>query len=1001
MKKLVLLAIIGVICYLGVAQERPEWDNSRVNQVNREAISAHFIPMSGDQQSRMVSLNGTWQFNFSKNPVSRPVDFYRTDFKAKGWKTIEVPGSWELQGFDAPIYTDVRYPYAITPGAVQRDYNPVGSYIREFEVPGDWNGMELFLKFSGVESAFYCWVNGQKVGYSEDSRLPATFNITEFVKRGKNRLAVEVYRFSDGSFLENQDYWRYSGIERDVWLVARPAVRMEDFEINAGLTNDFKDGVFKLRITPRKGGSPRFDVRIMDGSQEMLSLQNVDSITKTFAGIKPWSAETPNLYTLIINTIGADSRITESIKHDFGFRNVEIRNGELQVNGRTILIKGVNRHEHDPIRGRSISEQSMIEDIRLMKQLNINAVRCSHYPNYEQWYALCDRYGLYVIDEANIESHGMSLWEGHEDDLTKDPAWADAFQERMERMVERDKNFTSIIGWSLGNEAGYGPHFESIYNWTKRRDSSRTVQYEGGGRAGVSDIFCPMYARIWTLREWANQRRERPLIICEYAHAMGNSVGNFGDYWDLIYKHDQLQGGFIWDWVDQTFAKKDSMGRDIWAFGGDMGFVGIPNDTNFCANGLVDAFRKPNPHAWEVKKVYQNINFEALPFSSKVKITNRFDFASLDGYQITWNIKGHGQILKSGTIELASLGAGESAILDIPCGNLPFGVEWFLNFEARTRAASELIPQDYVVAYEQFPLSQFIEPRFDPLPGAKIEGTKVTGDGFDIEFSAVSGEITSLKYDGRQMLIDGLAPNFWRPLTDNDVANTTVKVCRPWKDPRIELRDFSLTSHQGVARAMSSYDLPDMESTLTVNYTINAQGKILVDYSLKVGNKELPRIPRLGMRMILKPEFEQMTWLGRGPFENYQDRKSAATIDLYAGTVWEQFHPYVRAQETANKCDVRWSSFTDSDGKGIMIHGLEPLSLSAWNFPQSDIDYRPSFQTPHHGGSIVKKPMVWVNIDKAQMGVGGDNTWGAETHPEYTITARDQSYSFIISPVKK
>ncbi len=986
-----LIALFALVCVSANAQQRAEWNDAQVNGINRERMSAHFVPLnSKNNQEMRHSLNGVWDFKFSKSPAERPIDFYKNNYSVKGWSKITVPGSWELQGFDAPIYTDVKYPFPITPDSVPTDYNPVGSYIRNFTVPLEFKGKEVYLKFSSVESAFYVWVNGEMVGYSEDSRLPATFNVTKYLKKGINRLAVEVYRYSDGSFLECQDYWRYSGIERDVWLVARPkSGKVEDFEIGANAR-----GEFSLSVTPSSSDAT-FDVEVADDNKTLystaLNSSNNFECSKIFENVKQWNAETPNLYTLTISTKD------EKIVQQFGFRTVEIRNGILLVNGQAILIKGVNRHEHDGITGRTLTLESMELDAQLMKENNINAVRASHYPNYEEWYEICNRVGLYVIDEANIESHGMSLNKDRNyRTLANDENWELSFMERMERMVERDKNFTCIIGWSMGNESGYGKHFETLYKWTKERDPSRTVQYEGSGRDGVGDIFAPMYARMWRLLEHASERRTMPLILCEYAHAMGNSLGNFDDYWQLIYDNEQLQGGFIWDWVDQTFDKFDKNGRKIAAFGGDLGFVGVENDTNFCANGLVAADRTLHPHIHQVKKTYQNIRFETVPLESqKLLITNLFDFVTLDDIEFEWQIMQNSKKIASNTFKIKGLEPKSSREIEIALNTINFTqeAEYFLNVYAKQ--------DNRVIAYEQFALPQSHRNIvLDTKTGSKlaIDGRSIVGEGFSANFSG-NGYLVSLKYGGVEMLSGEMRPNFTRPLTDNDVANSMAQISPIWKNVQLRLTGFWFKPNGNTATATAKYSILDLNCELTLNYTFNAKGEIQVDYNLDTKGETLPVIPRVGMAMRLKKEYDTMNWFGRGPFENYIDRKSAAIVGQYSSKVWDMYHPYPRAQESGNVCDVRTMSLVNGNGNGIEIVGIEPLSMSAWMFEQSELDYRPSSIEPHHGGSIVAGDLVWVNIDKVQMGVGGDTTWGAETHTRYTTAAFDQQYSFIIKPL--
>lgn len=1018
--------------------ESVPWQDPQVNEINREPMHAHFIPFISEkaalaqqalpdlqrfevnpQTERRISLDGTWKFLFSRNNDACPSDFHHTDYNTSQWKDIEVPGSWELQGFDSPIYTDVSYPFPCNPPYVPSDYNPVGAYVREFTVPETWNGMDIFIDFEGVESAYYCWINGKLAGYSEDSRLPAHFNITRLLKKGKNRLAVKVFRFSDGSYMEDQDYWKYSGIERDVYLYARPQSRVKDFKLTAGMTNGYRDGEFNVDITlhnPRQGQHVEFKVLDTQGKTVYMQEKKIRNATDTlftgshlFKNAPAWTAETPDLYTLVVNTFDKQGKTMESFAHPFGFRTVEMKNGQQLINGVPVLFKGVNRHEHDPYKGRSIDVASMVTDIRLMKQFNINAVRNCHYPNHYQWYALCDKYGLYLVGEANIESHGMM---DHKDGtLANYPEWESAFMQRMSRMVMRDRNCTAIVTWSLGNESGYGKHFETIYNWTKNTDPTRPVQNEGGGYEGKSDIYCPMYPRIWSLRRHINQRDARPMIMCEYAHAMGNSVGNLQDYWDLIYKYDQLQGGFIWDWVDQTFAKEDGRGNKIWAYGGDMGYVGIPNDSNFCANGLVAADRSLHPHIYEVKKVYQYIHFSPVAFiTNRITVTNRHDFINLSGYLLRWSVEADGKSIQQGTMDFPPVPARQSQEISLPLQPISASKkEYFLKLEAITRQATPMIPAGHVAAMEQWklPVEQII-PDMESVNGTLTtertpESISLSGNSFRVCFSARNGEMTTLEYNGKNLIKAGLQANFWRGLTDNDVANGTPERCRIWQDAgkNTRLKDLKLTEATDKRQAIvtATYRMEEQDANLDICYIIRPEGAIKVTMKFIPGNKKLPEMPRLGMRLILPAEYETMTWLGRGPHENYADRKSSAAIGLYTAGVWEQYHPYVRAQETANKCDVRWVALRNSDGEGLLVTGEEPMSVSAWNFPQEDIEYRPFNVERRHGGSVEKKDLVWLNIDHRQMGVGGDNTWGAHVHSEYTVTPHAWTYCFTLRPL--
>ena len=1040
MKRHLIYSLFFVFCSLNVfADNNNPWQDPHVSSINREPMTAHFIPYKNEQEAmqrynlcdterlkcdpkaeRRIQLDGKWRFMYAQNIEKAPKDFFRKDFDASSWSYIQVPGSWELQGFDAPIYTDVSYPFPVNPPFVPATYNPVGSYLHSFTVPEDWKGMDIYIDFEGVESAFYVWINGKMVGYSEDSRLPAHFNITPYLCAGENRLAVRVFRYSDGSYLEDQDYWKYSGIERSVYIQARPRFRLHDFVLQAGLVHDYKDGELNLDLILRgmQTGN-RVEAKILDEHNKTIlykefkirnTTDSVFSIHRIFPSVNQWNAETPHLYRLVINTKTAKGVVTESITHDFGFRTVEIKYGMLLMNGKAIKIKGVNRHEHDARSGRTITIESMLEDIKLMKQANINAVRTSHYPNRPEWYALCTKYGLYLVDEANIESHGME--NSPHPTLADNDDWADAFHQRMCRMIKRDRNSTCVIIWSLGNESGYGPLFEQIYHQAKEMDATRPVQYEGGGYEGKSDIYCPMYARIWALRRHVNQRDARPLILCEYAHAMGNSVGNLQDYWDLIEKHDQLQGGFIWDWVDQTFASKDSIGNDIWTYGGDMGFVGVENDSNFCANGLVAANRTLHPHYWEVKKVYQYIHFSPAPFSSnKISVRNAFDFTMLDKYELHWDVKKDGKITEQGKCDFPTIMPHESGLMEIPFTRPDKkDSEYLLTLRAFTKEANALLPAHFEIANTQWVLSaaartdtETATDRQAPKMRTEKNNVFISGKDFTAIFSKPTGELTSLCYNGKEILKNGPKPNFWRPLTDNDVASGTPKRCGTWQyaGNKMILNKFETTSRADGICIKTSYELKEQESDVELTYTLSGDGQIKIDMHFKPGNKPLPEMLRLGTRMILAADYDQMTWYGRGPHENYADRKESALIDIYSASVWEQFHPYVRAQETANKSDVRWVEIKDKEDFGIRIEGYEPLNVSAWNFTQDDIDYIPAKTAHKHGGSVERKDMVWLNIDHRLTGVGGDNTWGAQVHPEYTITPHEWHYTYTIKPIKK
>lgn len=1008
-----------------------DWENPDVVSINTLSPHAYFTPyaseseaLSGIQSSRICSLDGMWKFHFSRSPEKRPVDFYKPTYDVSGWNSILVPGDWQMEGYDVPIYTDVEYPFnADKPPMIDQNYKPIGSYRRSVIVPKEWKDESVYIQFGGVNSAFYVWINGHKVGYSEDSKTPAEFEITPWIHSGNNIVGVEVYRFSDGSYMEDNDFWKVSGIERPVYLFARPKLHIDDFYVHAELDSFYQNGIFNLDISLNQKPSfnnafREMEIKILDDADNnkilyhqitnIRSGEQYFTFSDTLPNVRKWTAETPELYTLVINQKNAKGKVLESIVRQIGFRTVEIRHGQLLVNGIPITIRGVNRHEHDPYTGHAITVESMVNDIRLMKSLHINAVRCSHYPNRVEWYQLCNKYGLYVVDEANVESDGMSMTPLKS--IADDTAWLKPHLVRTKRMVERDKNDPCIIIWSLGNESRFGSNFIATYDWIKSRDHSRPVQYEPAELNSYTDIYCPMYARIWQLESYAYTWQKRPLILCEYEHAMGNSEGNLKDYWDVIYKHKQLQGGFIWDWVDQTFAKKDSLGNPIWAYGGDMGYIGISNDSNFCANGLVAADRSLHPHAYEVEKVYQPIWFSSVPFASnEIRVTNHYDFTNLDRFNFRWKIKADGKIIASGDFPPVKVDphGQKDYTLNLPEIHPLPGTEYFLFVSAWSKDSVPMISKGTEIAWEQFDLPEYLqvpEKNTDDLPEIVIQKNSeiisVSNTDFRIIFNTKNGVFTSYQYHGQELIKEGLRPNFWRPVTDNDLGNGLQQRCEIWKNAgdSAKLKDIKMKriSAQQV-NIHTVLALPVSGTACIVDYDILGNGEMKVHFELLTRNDSLPEIPRIGMRMILKPALDSLIWLGRGPYENYWDRKEATPVGLYKSSVEAQYYPYNRAQETGNKTDVRWMTLHDNAGTGLMAIGQPLLSVCALHFDMHKLDYVPLKNI--HGGSITNDDLIWWDIDLKQMGLGGDNSWGAKTHSEYTLPAKNYQYDFILRPV--
>jgi len=1041
--------------YEGVAftEKQPrDWENPEVFNINREAPHASLISFADEQSAleaiktnspNYLSLDGTWKFNWVKSPDQRPYWFFKDDYDTRDWKDIDVPSNWQMKGYDVPIYVNITYPYKKDPPNIPHDFNPVGSYKRSFKISSEWKDKEVFLHFGAVSSAFYVWVNEQLVGYSQDSKVPAEFNITKYLKPGNNSLSVEVYRWCDGSYLEDQDFWRLSGIQRTVFLHARPKTFISDFFAVGDLENNYADGLLKLDVSLKSlaGSGNDFVVSasVLEGTQTLFTESKdvklsdnkaVVNFTKKFPGIKKWSAEQPNLYSVLISLKDKNGKIYESVSSRIGFRKVEILNSLLLVNGVAIRIKGTNMHEHNDITGHVIDEETVMKDIRMMKSNNINAVRTSHYPQQEYWYEMCDKYGLYLIDEADIESHGI----GYNKDVTlaDKPEWAAAHLDRMQRMVERDKNHPSVIIWSMGNEAGDGNNFLNGYKWIKGRDITRPVQYERAEKSTNTterhtDIWCPMYPKIEYIESYAKDPlNDRPLIMCEYAHAMGNSTGNFQDYWNVIEKYPKLQGGFIWDWVDQGLLKTNENGEKYWTYGGDYGEEGIPSDGNFCLNGLVWPDRTGHPGLTEVKKVYQNIEFTPVDLNTgMIKVKNKYDFTSLAEFNFEWEIVSDGIVIQSGKVPTPDLKPkGEMAVL------LPFkkidpapGAEYFLNIRVSRSDEWNYIPEDHVYATAQFKLPVAVAPVLSKRDNLSILQTntvgkklEVSGVDMKIVFDLSRGSMESFNFKGKELIKKGTEPDFWRPPTDNDYGYNMDKLLGVWKKAgeRTVVTKANISQPEPDKVVVSfNYDIPDTASQkiggFATIFTIYGSSDVIVKNMFSKISDKIPEIPRMGMQMQLPAELTNLKWLGRGPHENYTDRKTSADIGLYESTVADQYTPYIRPQENGYKTDTRWLTLTDDNGTGIMVSGNPLFCFSALNNIHDDFEspgklsqYRKDAKTANtHTIDVKPRDLVNLNIDLGQMGVGGDNSWGALIHPEYRLLDKKYEYSFRIRPVVK
>ncbi|MFK8163843.1 MAG: glycoside hydrolase family 2 TIM barrel-domain containing protein [Lewinella sp.] len=1022
------------------AQEQIAHTDHTVFGINKLPPHANFFGYaSADQVTenepanshRFLSLNGDWKFHWTRSPKDRIENFYTEDVNDADWTTIPVPANWEVEGYDHPIYLDERYPFETTWPDAPTDYNPVGSYRHTFQLPENWLKEDIILHFAGAKSAMYLYINGQYVGYSQGSKTPAEFNISALVKEGNNLIALQMYRWSDASYLESQDMLRMSGIEREVFVYARPKVAVADFHVVADLDDAFENGLFSTTVEVANASAEKavrtLQVQVLDGETEVASFESLVEVKandtasvkveEMISDVKQWSAEVPNLYTLNLQLLDdGEQANNQFIQKHIGFRNVRIGDGQLLVNGQAIYIKGVDRHETDPHTGHVVSKESMERDIQLMKQHNINAVRSSHYPNHPYWYDLCDKYGLYVIDEANVESHPLANDEATQ--LGNELSWLPAHLDRTQRMYFRDRNHPSIIVWSLGNEAGEGDIFRSTYKWLKAADATRPVQYEPAGKEDYTDIFCPMYPRASLLEDYAMSKPTKPGIMIEYAHAMGNSVGNLQDYWDIIERYPALQGGYIWDWVDQSLEYKDENGKPYLAYGHDY-HPDMPTDGNFLNNGLVDPYRNPHPHLAEVKKVYQPAKLAWNPQTRQITVSNKNYFSPLDNVALKWSVFADGELIKMGEVATVDVAAQEQASYAISMPSLPASKEVILLTQLMTKAAEGLLPKDHELAFGQFVLQAFKSPVITEVqaPALAISeaGTDyvLTGGETKLSLDQKTGQITHWSYKEELITDQAIRPNFWRAPTDNDLGNGMHKWAKVWKQATEQaaptLRAAPQQTKEGVAFSLD-YQLPDEVAQLSVDYLLSPTGALMVDYHFKAQQDALPNIPRLGMYLTLPNSYTETAWYGRGPQETYWDRKTAGKIGIYAGAIADQFHRYSRPQETGNKTDLRWMR-VQSDNLLLTVASTDDqfLNGSVWPFATSELDFVAGKDggesasglvpvTAKHGADIRTGELVQWNIDHLQMGVGGDNSWGRLVHAEYCIPAGEYRYGFVLRP---
>lgn len=1037
MKKIVLALTLFLSLQNNYAQSN-EWENPQIVDRGKEAGRSSFLLFSNEaeltgnnpQKSELYqSLNGNWKFNIVKNPSQRPQNFYAADLDDSGWRDIKVPSNWEIQGYDIPIYTNITYPFPKNPPFIGGDYNPVGSYRRIFTVADSWKDKEIILHFGSITGYARVFLNGKEVGMTKASKTAAEFNVTSFLKKGDNLIAVQVFRWHDGSYLEDQDFWRISGIERDVYLQAMPKTTIWDYFVKSDLDNQYKNGIFSLDVTLRTFESntiknPSITVELFDKQGNVVYSENKKintkeqkiSFQKTLENVKQWNAETPNLYRYTISLLDNKGKTLEIISKKTGFRKVEIKDARLLVNGKVIFVKGVNIHEHDDENGHVPNPKLMVKDLQLMKEHNLNSIRMCHYPHDSYFYELCDEYGFYVVDEANIETHGMGAeWQGGFD-KTKHPAylpeWAPAHMDRVKRMFAADKNHPSIIIWSLGNECGNGPVFYDAYDWLKQVDATRPVQFEQAGENRNTDIVAPMYPGIKSMKEYANSDKPRPYIMCEYSHAMGNSNGNFQEYWDIINSSKRMQGGFIWDWVDQGFKTKNEKGVTFWAYGGDLGGEKLHNDENFCSNGLIGADRVPHPGLMEVKKVYQNIHFQ-LNNESDLVVTNHFNFTNLSDYTFKWELIRDGSKAKSGEFNLDAA-PEESKKVALNLGTIEENSEYFLNVFAVSKYDAPLVAKGHEFAREQFAIGKgsFFKNTNNTKSASKLKYTvKNNVLSFETEnrsgeFDMKNGEI--LKYRSKNIedaiVTNFPTPYFWRAPTDNDFGSGMPKKLVIWKDASQKPKVVSVNLDKNLPEGLLvkvTYKLAQIEVPYTVTYLIQNDGSIKITAAIDMTGKELPEMPRFGMRLKLNGSYDNLSYYGRGPWENYSDRNTASFVGEYSDKVINQYtRNYIRPQESGYKTDVRWLTLKNDKGQGMKIVGQQPIGFSALNISTEDLDPGKTKAQRHPSDlDLNSKEAVYLHLDYKQRGVGGDDSWGRLPHDPYRLLDKQYSYSYTISLV--
>lgn len=1027
----ILFSMWTGLAVVNAQDNAPDWENPEIFAVNQEKTRATAIPYA-DAQSAIAdeyhkspffqSLNGDWKFHWVPKVGEVPTDFYREDFNDHEWGTMPVPGNWEFNGFGIPMYVNIGFGFKKNPPHIDREDSPVGTYRHMFTIPDAWKDRRVFLHFEGGTNFMVVYVNGKQVGINKNAKSPAEFDITPYIREGENLLACRVHKFSDGSYLEDQDMWRLGGINRNVYLYSTADTRLRDFFAHPDLDDHYKHGQFSIEVVLKnyaeKNQTRQFEVAILDANgkkvfskSEKSTLAPTTEKEITFSGKvsnpAKWTAETPNLHTLLLTLKDDKGKVVEVTSSKIGFRRVEIKDGQLLVNGKKVYLKGVNMHEFNTNKGNVTDREVMTRNIQLMKELNINAVRTSHYPQQPLWYKLCDEYGIYLVDETNLESHGLGYGP---DNVSNFPEWHGQHMDRVARLVERDKNHPSVIIWSLGNEASNGKAFYDMYDWAKQRDASRPVQYEQAGRNRNTDIICPMYPSFESMKRDAATNLGRPYIMCEYAHAMGNSMGNFPEYWEVMRGSKNMQGGFIWEWYNHGFPAHDEQGRFYWAYGGDLKGYNKMNDGNFCMDGLITPDQQYMPHTHIVKKVYQNILFEAKDLNQGlITVKNDFKFTGLtkDKYGYKWILLKNGEKTAEGYFDVeVPANEAKDVKLSLPETNPKDGSEYYLQLFAFDKTGNELIQPGFEIAKEEFAFEgnrYFVEKEYKGTLETTKDGESVTVKAGSTEYRFSTKDGRSLMHaisNGQSIFNELPRLNFWRAPTDNDFGSWEQYALRLWDAAGINVIYRFLNTEETANGVSFAYQakLRGIEAMVDITYTVNKDGSLTTDLHYKALSDELPEMMRFGMLMVLPERYNQFRWYGRGPWENYVDRNSDTFMGIWEGQVKDQAFAYYRPQETGNKTGVRWLTLKDGSGKGIRVDGAQPLSVSATNYRPEDLDPGMTKKQQHWSDIIPRKETV-LCVDLFQRGVGGLNSWGAKPLDQYRFHDKEYRYRFTLTPL--